>query len=391
MRIAYFDCFAGISGDMTLGALIAAGADIDSLRERLSSLSLGGYEIEAKQVRKKGIAATDVNVVLTDEQHERRLGDIVEIIGSSSLPDGVKDRSVRVFEKLAEAEGRVHGCPANRVHFHEVGAVDAIVDIVGTAICLDLLKVDRVEASPLPMPHGFVEAAHGRFPLPAPATAELLKGVPIRGVDVEGELVTPTGAAILSALASRFGPMPDFRLEAVGYGAGKSEYDFPNALRALIGESEDGLEIGFDPLIVLETNVDDMNPQFFDSAMERLFAMGARDVYLTPIQMKKNRPATLLNVLCDRDNMGSMLSIIFAETSTLGVRIQEVRRACMEREWRTVETRYGPIRIKIGSVGGEIRNSSPEYEDCRAAAAQYGVPTKVVYEEAVGVFRRSEE
>lgn len=385
MRIAYFDCFAGISGDMTLGALIAAGVDENALRERLRGLSIEGYEIVVERVKKRGISAVDVTVHVTAHQHERRLGDILRIIETSALPDAVKERSSNIFQKLADAEAAVHGCGIDHVHFHEVGAVDAIVDIVGASICLDLLGVDRVEASPLPIPHGFIESAHGKFPLPAPATAELLKGLPTYGVDMEGELVTPTGAAIVTTLASAFGPMPAFRLESVGYGAGKFDYDFPNALRVMTGESEESQSV--EPMVLLETNIDDMNPQFFDAAMERLFDAGARDVYLTPIQMKKNRPATLLSVLCDRDLIDTMMSIIFAETSTLGVRIQEVRRACLEREWKTVETKFGPIRVKIGSLRGELVNAAPEYEDCRAAAASHGVPVKAVYDEALIIFK----
>ncbi|MDO8684344.1 MAG: nickel pincer cofactor biosynthesis protein LarC, partial [Armatimonadota bacterium] len=353
MRVAYFDCFAGISGDMTLGALIAAGADAESLKQQLAALQLTGYDLQVQQVRKRGIAATDVTVTLTEHQHERRLGDIVGMISSSSLTDSVKNKSISIFEKLAEAEGHVHGCPIDHVHFHEVGAVDAIVDIVGAAICLDLLGIELVIASPLPMPHGFVESAHGTFPLPAPATVELLKGIPVRGVDVEGELVTPTGAAILKALASKFGPIPSIKLDKIGYGAGKSEHKFPNVLRVIIGDMEVyEADIITEPLLILETNIDDLNPQFYDSAMDRLFEAGARDVYLSPIQMKKNRPATLLSILCDPHLASIMLSIIFEETSTLGVRIQEVQRACLERTWETAQTSYGPIRIKIGSLGG---------------------------------------
>jgi pyridinium-3,5-bisthiocarboxylic acid mononucleotide nickel chelatase len=386
MRIAYFDCFAGISGDMTLGALIDAGADADALREQLSALPLAGYVLQVEQVKKRGLSATNVTVAVTHEHHERHFSDIVDIIKPSSLSDSVKEKSIRIFEKLAEAEAHVHGCHMNHVHFHEVGAVDAIIDIVGAAICLDLLKIDKVYASAMPVPHGFVESAHGRFPLPAPATAELLRDRPVYGVDVEGELVTPTGAAIVSALASGFGPAPAFTLETVGYGAGKADHPFPNVLRVMVGSAAERLDITTEPLLILETNLDDLNPQFYDSAMDSLFAAGARDVFLAPIQMKKNRPGSLLSVLCDRDKVSTMLSIIFRETSTLGVRIHEVQRACLEREWQSVETSYGPIRIKTGNLGGEMVNAAPEYEDCRAAAAAHNVATKVVYEEAMAAF-----
>jgi pyridinium-3,5-bisthiocarboxylic acid mononucleotide nickel chelatase len=387
MRIAYFDCFAGISGDMTLGALVAAGADFETLRESLASLPVHGYELQSATVKKMGIAATDITVALSHHHHHhRRLGDIVEIINGSTLSDDIKSTSIRIFTKLAEAEAHVHGSTVDDVHFHEVGAVDAIVDIVGTAICLELLGIDRVEASPLPLFHGFVESAHGTFPLPAPATAELIKGIPVRGRDIEGELVTPTGAAIVTTLASKFGSPPDFRIESIGYGAGKADRDIPNVLRVVIGEGTDVPSVATEPMLILETNIDDMNPQLFDSAFDHLFAAGARDVFLTPIQMKKNRPATLLSVLCDPSSVNTMLSIIYAETSTLGVRIQDVSRACLDREFKTVETKYGPIRIKIGNQNGVRMNASPEYEDCRAAATANDVATKAVYEEAMAAF-----
>ena len=389
MRIAYFDCFAGISGDMTLGALIAAGASADALRERLSALPLSGYGIDVQQVRKRGIAAVDVTVTVNDHDRERRLGDIIELIGSSSLPESVKRRSVRIFERLAEAEAEVHGCPIDHVHFHEVGAVDAIVDIVGAVVCLDLLGVEKVYCSPLPVPHGFVQSAHGTFPLPAPATVELTKGIPVYGVDVEGELVTPTGAAILTGIASVFGPSPAMRIDSAGYGAGKADYPFPNALRVVVGEGDVEPSLTVEPLLTLETNLDDMNPQFYDSVMDSLFAAGARDVFLTPIQMKKNRPASLLSVLCDRDKANTMLSILFRGTSTLGVRVQEVRRACLERDWETVETVYGPVRIKVGRLDGEQVNAAPEYEDCREAASNHGASVAEVYESALAAYRAS--
>jgi len=379
MRIAYFDCFAGISGDMTLGALIAAGASADALRERLSALPLSGYGIDVQQVRKRGIAAVDVTVTVNDHDRERRLGDIIELIGSSSLPESVKRRSVRIFERLAEAEAEVHGCPIDHVHFHEVGAVDAIVDIVGAVVCLDLLGVEKVYCSPLPVPHGFVQSAHGTFPLPAPATVELTKGIPVYGVDVEGELVTPTGAAILTGIASVFGPSPAMRIDSAGYGAGKADYPFPNALRVVVGEGDVEPSLTVEPLLTLETNLDDMNPQFYDSVMDSLFAAGARDVFLTPIQMKKNRPATLLRVICRPADSATMTGILFEETSTLGVRRHLMERETLPRSIWEAHTPYGPVRVKSARLPDGRIKAAPEYEDCRRLAEAHSVPLREVY------------
>ncbi|HOM70740.1 MAG TPA: nickel pincer cofactor biosynthesis protein LarC [Armatimonadota bacterium] len=387
MKIAYFDCFAGISGDMTLGALIDAGADVEKLQDALSGLHLHGYKIEVKSVEKSHIMATDVNVEVDDHHHHhhRGLTHIREIIQQSGLSGWVKDTAIRIFTRLAEAEAKVHGSTPDEVHFHEVGAVDAIVDIVGTAICLELLDRPKVVASPLPTFHGFATGAHGTFPLPAPATVELLQGVPLRRFDVEGELVTPTGAAIITTIASEFGSMPSMSINKVGHGSGKKEREFPNLLRVILGEG-----VGDYPssgrIVVIETNIDDFNPQFYDSVMERLFSAGALDVYLSPIQMKKNRPGTLLSVLCPFDKAHEFSEIVLKETSTLGVRITEWDRICLDRRWQEVETDYGRIRIKIGELGGKIINASPEYEDCKKAADAHNVPVKLVYDAAVAAY-----
>ncbi|MCL5104828.1 MAG: nickel pincer cofactor biosynthesis protein LarC [Armatimonadetes bacterium] len=386
MRIAYFDCFAGISGDMTLGALVDAGVDFDALKRELDKLAVDDYEIKLDRVVQYGISASDVTVRLTGRHHHARsFSDIKRIIEESSLSESIKARAVSIFRRLGEAEANVHGTSLDEIHFHEVGAVDAIVDIVGVCICLEMLGVEKVYSSPMPTFHGCVEIAHGVFPLPAPATAELLKNVPWRTMGIEGELVTPTGAAIISELAEDFGPMPPMITRSIGYGAGKRDYGIPNVLRVLIGDTTDsGGE--HDEVAVLETNIDDLSPQVYEVVMERLFAAGALDVYLTPIQMKKNRPATLLSVMCAPDAVGSMSDIIFEETSTIGIRLDTRKRMCLPREVVTVETKYGPINVKVARRGGEPINVQPEYEDCKAAAAKHAVPVKAVRDAAVVAF-----
>jgi len=388
MKIAYFDCFAGISGDMTLGALIAAGVDPESLRERLAGLGVDGYRIEVSKKIIGYIEATDVLVILDahKHQHRRRLRDILEIIRKAELSERVTQTAESIFRRLAEAEGRVHGSSPEEVHFHEVGALDAIVDIVGTALCLEMLGWPKIIASPMPTFHGYVTGAHGIFPLPAPATAEILRGVPWRKLDIEGELVTPTGAAIIREIAAGFGELPAMSVETVGYGAGKSTFKIPNALRVMIGE-ESVASPSPECVTVIETNIDDLNPQFYEIAMERLFAAGALDVFLTPIQMKKNRPGTLLSVICDPGQSDEIATVALAETSTLGVRMSRWERLCLDRRWEEVSTTFGIIRIKIGERDGRAITASPEYEDCKKAAIDHGVPLRHVYESAAALYR----
>lgn len=385
MKIAYFDCFAGISGDMTLGALLDAGADEGRFRTELGKLEGIEFDLQITKVVKQGIQATDVRVVTGHEHHHRNLKDITEIINSSALSETIKARAIGIFTRLAEAEGAVHGTSAEEVHFHEVGAVDAIVDIVGSAIGIELLSVEEVFASPLPMGHGFVEVAHGKIPLPAPATVELLKGVPVYDAKIEGEMVTPTGAAIIRTLATSFGEIPAMKIESIGYGAGKTEFPFPNVLRLMIGEVSD---LQYGQVSIVETNIDDMNPEFYDSVMERLFKAGALDVYLTPIYMKKNRPANLLTAICPHEKTAEVSRAILEETTTFGVRVSSASRLCLERKWETVATKYGEIRIKLGLMDGEVVTASPEYEDCRKAAEAHGVPVKQVYGEAAAAHHK---
>lgn len=389
MRIAYFDCFAGASGDMILGALLDVGVEPEVWQRELNKLNLPGYELKIGRVQKQGIAATTVRVLVSEENRERHLADIEELIGTSQLPTEIKETSRQVFRRLAAAEARVHGTTPDRIHFHEVGGVDAIVDIVGSVVGLQLLGVEEIYASTLPQGHGFVDCAHGRLPLPAPATVELLKGVPVVSRDVEGELVTPTGAAILTTLVKSFGPSPPMTVEGIGYGAGQRDFSFPNLLRLLVGTTSPTLDARMETLILLEANMDDLNPEFYGHLMERLFAAGALDVYLTPVQMKKNRPGVILSVLCPPAQAETLAALIFAETTTIGLRRQEVQRWALARERVEVETSYGTVGIKVARLGGKTTTASPEYEDCRRLALESGVPLKKIYAEAEAAFSRA--
>jgi len=383
--IAYLDCFSGLSGDMLLGALVDAGLSLDELRADLSHLSLPGYEISAERVSKRGISGTRVSVRAEASHEHRGLSDITAIIARAELPREVAARAVAVFTRLAEAEAAVHGHSVEEVHFHEVGAVDAIVDIVGALCGLRRLNVGKLYVSPLPLGGGWVDSAHGRLPVPAPATSLLLKGVPTYGGPVEAELVTPTGAAIVATLADGFGSMPPMTLRAVGWGAGAADLPHPNLVRLFLGDAAE--QPGRQYLVMLETNVDDMNPEFFDHVMERLFTAGALDVFYTPILMKKSRPAVLVSVLADPERADQLADILFRETSTFGVRRREVLRQCLDREWREVDTPYGTVRVKIGLLDGEEVSAAPEYEDCRRLAGERGVPVMEVYQAAQAAFR----
>lgn len=385
MKIAYFDCFAGISGDMTLGALLDAGVDEQAFRTEIAKLGDLGFELKVSKAMKRGIEATDADVVIEESHHHRKLNDIRRIIGESALSDSVKARAINVFEHLAEAEGKVHGHSPDEVHFHEVGAVDAIVDIVGACIGIELMGVERVYASPLPMGHGFVMAAHGKIPLPAPATVEILKGIPVYPSGTEGETVTPTGAAIIRTFAEEFGDMPEMQIDSIGYGAGKRDAEVPNVLRIIVGEADEA-DRPVHQVSIVETNIDDMNPEFYEPAVEKLFAAGALDVYLTPIFMKKGRPATLLSAICAAAKTDDIATVLLQETSSFGVRISKATRRCLERRWITVATRYGDVRVKVGKLGDGSETASPEFEDCRRSAEAHGMPVRDVYTEALCLY-----
>jgi uncharacterized protein (TIGR00299 family) protein len=382
MRTAYFDCFSGISGDMMIGALIDAGASFEELRVQLAGLNVPGYELASEKVTKQGIAGTKFHVRVRElgTQH-RRLHDVETMIRRSALASHIQDRALEVFTRLAEAEATIHHTTMQQNHSHEVGATDAIVGITGAVIGLELLGVQRVLASAINVGSGFVRAADGVLPVPTPATAELLKGAPTYAGGQDGELTTPTGAALLTTLAECFGALPYLRVEQIGYGAGTKELLYaPNLLRVFIGEDDtrgDG-----DVITVLEANLDDMNPEWFEFAQEQLFAQGALDVFYTPIFMKKNRPATKLTVLCETGKVDEVVDTLFRNTSTFGVRTYEVRRQKLARFSQTVDTPFGPIAVKVGQWHDQVVQISPEYESCRQAARRCGMPLKAIYQAA---------
>jgi len=386
MKTLYFDCFAGASGDMVLGAMVAAGVDPQKLKEQIALLGVDGYAIAFETVDRSGISATYARVQVPHEHKHRHLSDILKIIYESRLPASVKDRAAKIFSRLAEAEARVHNEPIERVHFHEVGALDAIIDVVGAAICFDLLGVERFVSSPLHVGSGTVEMDHGRFPVPPPAVAELLKGVPFYATDVVGELVTPTGAAIITTVSKEFGPIPQLKLEQTGYGAGTREYKtFPNVLRVLIGDDQGATSMD-ERLWMLETNMDDISPQILGHVMDRAFEQGALDCYFTSVQMKKNRPGVMLSILCRDERRSALGEMLFAETTTLGIRSYQVERRALDRKIVRVETQYGPIDVKVAQLNGHVLKEMPEYEQCRRAALAAGAPLREVEEAARAAF-----
>lgn len=401
MRAVYFDCFAGVSGDMIIGAQLDLGVDLESLKQQLASLGLSGYEIKSRRVVRSGIAAAKFDVEVDEAtQPARTLDDIRSIIVGSSVSNHIKDQAIRVFERLAEAEARVHGTTPDKVHFHEVGAVDSIIDIVGAMIGFELLGVERFFCSPLRLGSGSVNSQHGRLPIPAPATAELLRGVQVYAGELEGEFVTPTGAAVVATLSQAFGPLPQMTVDRVGYGAGSRDpKDFPNALRLMIGEIEEADELGSpqtevyvtpdETIVVIETNIDDMNPQVYGFVMERAFALGALDVFMVPVQMKKDRPGVLLTVLSRPATANATIEMLLAETTTLGVRYYEAKRRVLERTIETVETEYGPVRIKVARVGARTLHFQPEYEECVRVAVAANVPLLEVQGAANAAYRNS--
>src|SRR5216684_2762843 len=388
MKLAYFDCFSGISGDMTLGALVDAGCDVAHLRTELSGLHVPGWELTAEKVWKNGMAATYVKVNTEDQQKHRSLSTILEILRKSQLAPQVRERAAAIFTKLGEAEARVHDVPLEKIHFHEVGAVDAIVDIVGACIGFHALGIEKFACSALNVGGGTAKMAHGILPVPAPATANLLQGKPTYSNGVQKELVTPTGAAIVATLCDFFGPQPPMSVSAIGYGAGTADLQGqPNVVRIMIGETVEKAVPGFDEEIaVIEANLDDMNPQIYGYFLEKALSAGALDVYTTPVQMKKNRPGTLLTVLCKPPDTNMLMSLIFAETTTFGARSYRAQRRTLPREFLSVATAFGDVRIKISRVNGRILHVAPEYEDCRKLAVEKNVPLQRVINEALRAY-----
>lgn len=382
MKILYLDCYAGISGDMTVGALLDCGVPLDYLQAELAKLGLptGSYVLSAERTERRHIAATKFGVAVHDHHTHRHYGGIDRMIAESALTERARETARRIFHRLAEAEALVHGVAVEQVHFHEVGAVDSIVDIVGAAICLDFLGVERIHASALPLGGGFVETAHGRLPVPAPATAELLRGLEVHTACGNGERVTPTGAAIVAALAELSGPRPAMKLDRIGCGAGDRDFeDCPNIVRAFLGEAaaESGPEV-----VVVETNIDDSTGEVLGHVMELLLEEGALDVFFTPIQMKKNRPAVQLSLLCPPERLDRLCGLILSETSAIGLRHYPVSRTVLERRIEEHATPYGTLRFKFVYDRGILLRGTPEYDECRRVAQERGIPLQEVMQVA---------
>lgn len=386
MKIAYLDCASGISGDMTLGALVDAGVDLDALNAGIQTLELPNVRLVSQQVKKKGFRATQITVEHEPQHKHRHLHHITATIDSSGITRKQKDLAHQIFRRLAEAEAKVHNSTIEKVHFHEVGAVDSIADIVATAIGWDLLGAQRLVCSPVPTGSGFIEIAHGRCAVPAPATAELLKGIPLAESNVASELTTPTGAAILATLVDEYGPLPAMTIDYVGYGAGQRDLEEQaNLLRLLVGTASDGPAT--ERLWVVETNLDDTSGELVGHAISLLWNAGALDVYTTAIQMKKNRPGVILSALCPAEAVEAVEAILFRETSTLGVRRWPVERRKLRRETHVVETAFGPVSGMLAWVDNDTARFSPEFEACRQLADQHGVPLQAIYEAARAAHR----
>lgn len=384
-RILYYDCFAGISGDMNLGALVDLGVDADHLEKELAKLNIEGFRLEVKPDMRKGISGTKVTVVVENQENEkhRHLRHIEELINKSSLSEAIKEKSLAIFDLIAVAEAKVHNISKEKVHFHEVGALDSIADIVGAAICQEYLKVDEIHASPVQVGGGFVQCAHGKMPVPAPATAEILQAIPMKSGLVEYEATTPTGAAILAATVDCFSEKMALTIDRTGYGIGQRDGDIPNVLRVYLAEThtEQVDDVMEGEAVLLECNLDDMNPEYYSHVMELLFEAGAADVYVSPVVMKKSRPGHILSVLCFHDTAGKMKEILFRETSSIGLREQTVKRSMLRREIVVVNTKYGEIHVKRSYFKGRVVNEKPEFEQCRSIALEHGLTLEDIVKE----------
>ena len=384
MKIAYFDCFSGISGDMILGALLDSGLNFDELQSELTKLNLLSYELKQQKISKQNLRATKFDVVDREKKAYRHLNDLNLIVEDSGFDEELKTKASEIFLKLAEAESKIHNQPIEKVHFHEISAVDTIIDVVGALTGLKLLKIEKIYCSKLNVGSGFVEFSHGKWPVPAPATAEILKGIPIYSTDCKAELVTPTGAAIISTIADHFGEMPEMISKSIGYGAGSIDLEHPNVLRMFVGESGDEIPFEQDTVSILETNIDDMSPQLYEHVFEELLQQGALDVYLTNISMKKNRPAVQLTVLTNLEDEDKFAELIFKNTTSIGVRIHQEKRKKLNRVTEEVDTKFGKVKIKVSSMNGEILNRTLEYEDCKRISKEQNIPLKEIYRELEG-------
>lgn len=387
--IAYLDCIGGASGDMLLGALLDAGLSLERLRADLARLHLPGFSLEAKTVFRNAFRATKVHVIVTDKATERHLPEIEAVVRAADLPAHLQERALGIFQRMAQAEARIHGQPLEKVHLHELGGLDTIVDVIGVLAGLEALGVTEIHASRLPLGGGTTRGAHGVIPLPAPATLALLKGVPIEGRATPGETVTPTAAALLSSLVNHWGPMPPMRLAAVGYGAGQRESEIPNLLRVLLGEREAASRgVQIESIIQLSANLDDATPEEIGYAQETLLRAGALDVVMLPIQMKKNRPAIMLQVLCRPEKATALRDLMLQETPTLGVRVETITRHALPRHSETVKTPWGTVRVKIAHLPDGNLRPAPEYEDCRRLAQEHHLPLRQVAQAALAAYRQ---
>ncbi|MDA3832932.1 MAG: nickel pincer cofactor biosynthesis protein LarC [Spirochaetales bacterium] len=376
MKLLYYDCFAGISGDMNLGALIDLGVDATYLEQELEKLNIEGFHLKISTDQRRGITGTKAEVIVENQDNEkhRHQSHIEELVNGSSLADHVKKNALKIFDLIAIAEAKVHNISKEKVHFHEVGALDSIADIVGAAICLDALQVDKIVSSPIQLGGGTVKCAHGIMPVPAPATALIVEGVPVKTGLVNHEATTPTGAAILVAMADEFTEQLEFPISKTGYGIGNRDSEVPNVLRVYLCESTDATDdILFEEALVLESNIDDMNPEHYDFILEKLFQAGASDAWLQTIVMKKSRPAATLTILCSLDLAAKMKEIVFTHSSSIGIREHKVRKSMLRREESTVETKYGSVRIKKSFFAGKQVRTKPEFEDCKILAEKNDV------------------
>ena len=403
MKTVYFDCFAGASGDMLLGALLDLGLPLDSLKKELDKLNLSGYEINAQRSLKCGISAMQVSVEtidgksFTSSHHEnsgvqsRSLSDIVKILTDAPLPPTPQARALKAFRRLGEVEAFIHNVPIETIHFHELGAIDSIIDITGFFLAMDILNIDRVISSPLPVGYGYINSAHGNMPIPAPATAKILEGVPVFDNGMEGEVLTPTGALLLSESAESFGRMPSMTISSVGHGSGIMDKPMPNIVRAFLGQVDPppSNELHPETISVLETNIDDMNPEVFPYVIDGALSLGALDAFIIPTVGKKGRPASLLIVLCPAKRQDALLEFIFQETTTLGIRYRLTERMTIKRDWIEVNTPWGRVRIKRAHLRGDVVNLAPEFEDCRKLAESSGVPLRKILDVATSAGREA--
>ncbi len=391
MRIAYFDCFSGAAGDMIVASMLDAGLDFEFLKSQIASLGLDDLEIKVSETRRAGLRAVQFVPVIAEQDHHRNLSDITKIIEASKIGEKPKQTAIKIFQRLAQAEAAVHGKEPQDIHFHEVGALDSIVDIVSAAIGLDALGIQKVYCSTLAVGGGRVKTAHGTLPVPAPATAELLKGVTTVGGPLDKELLTPTGAAILTTVAETFGPLPEMKIEATGYGAGTLDCEqFPNLVRLILGEATDKSASTADSVRLLETNIDDVSGEVIANAIDKLLASGALDVFTSAITMKHNRPATKLSVICESSDIGKLEQIIFEAGLTFGIRRQTMQRSKLAREFVTVATQFGDIPVKVGKYAGTVVNAKPEFADCARAAEKHNVPVQRVRDAAIKSYSQSQ-